>query len=119
MCPWFESFDPASLHVILLSLGETFLREVLISVPRDDENGSEALEIAFLILPPFAWTSFGRLRAHATMNPRDTSASVHKPRKRPLWETSASEMTGVILTVNTIRIVEATQALTRLATPGI
>lgn len=45
------------------------------------------------------------------MNPRDTSASVQRPMKRPLWDTSASEMTGAILTVKTMRIAEAAQAL--------
>lgn len=45
------------------------------------------------------------------MKPRETSASVQRPMKRPLWETSASEMTGAILRVKAMRMADAAQAL--------
>jgi hypothetical protein len=96
---------------MLCSLGHVSLRDPLRTVPRKEENGDEAFDMARLSLLPFACTSFGRLRAHATMKPRDDSASVQSPMKSPLWDTSASEMTGAILTVKTMRIAEAAQAL--------
>jgi len=100
---------------MLCSLGHVSLRETLRTVPRKEENGDEAFDMARLSLLPFACINFGRLRAHATMNPRDTSASVQRPMKSPLWDTSASEMTGAILTVKTMRIAEAAQALSEVS----
>jgi hypothetical protein len=56
-----------------------------------EDHGDEAYDSALRILLPLTWISLGRHNEHATMNPSDTSASVHNPMKRPLWDTSASE----------------------------
>lgn len=55
--------------------------------------------------------SLGRHSAQATTKPRETSASVQRPIKRPLCETSAWEMMGAIFMVKAMRIADAAQAL--------
>jgi hypothetical protein len=76
-----------------------------------DDHGDDAYDSAFRTLLPFTCINLGRHKTQAMMKPSETSASVHKPMKRPLWDTSASEMTGAILIVKTMRMADATQAL--------
>jgi hypothetical protein len=87
------------------------LRDMLLMPLRSELKGDEALDMARLSFLPLACISLGRQRAHATTNPSVHSVSVQSPINSALRETSASAMTGAILTVKTIRMADAIQAL--------
>ena len=104
------SFSLSSNPVLFLEplrLHNELLRDLDVRL----DHGADAYESAFLRRLPLAWINLGRHKEHATMKPRDTSASVHRPIKRPLCDTSAWEITGAILSVDAMRIAEAMQAL--------
>jgi hypothetical protein len=55
--------------------------------------------------------SLGKHKVHATTKTSDISTVVQRPMNRPLYDTSASEITGAIRIVYKILIADATHAL--------
>lgn len=75
------------------------------------EKGVAACDSTFLTFFPFDWINLGMQSVHATTKTSATSRVVQIPMKRPYQDTSALDMTSVILRVNQMRIAEAMHAL--------